>query len=86
MTKNKKTADVPPPAAKPHNRTETVIALLKRDGGATLEDITEATKWQPHSTRAMLTGLRKKGHAIETSRLDGVTRWSITADQAERST
>ena len=32
---------------------------------ATLTELTEATGWLPHSTRAVLTGLRKKGHVGE---------------------
>jgi hypothetical protein len=31
--------------------------MLKRSGGATLDEIVKATGWQPHSTRAALTGL-----------------------------
>jgi Protein of unknown function (DUF3489) len=42
-----------------------VIALLQRDQGATLEEIVAATDWLPHTSRAALTGLRKRGFAIE---------------------
>ncbi len=31
----------------------------------------EATDWLPHTTRAALTGLRKKGHTIAKSARDG---------------
>ena len=54
-------------------KVSTVLALLKRDGGATLPDLIAATGWLPHTTRAALTGLRKKGHAIERTRRDEVT-------------
>ena len=45
-----------------------VIALLERDGGATLDEIVQVTGWLPHTTRAALTGLKKKGHFIERSK------------------
>ncbi|GFZ98647.1 hypothetical protein GCM10010923_03560 [Blastomonas marina] len=46
-----------------------VIALLKRKNGTTLDEMVEATGWQPHTTRAALTGLKKKGHTIERDKL-----------------
>jgi hypothetical protein len=42
-----------------------VVGLLSRDSGATIAEIMEATGWLAHSSRAALTGLRKKGHAIQ---------------------
>ena len=36
------------------SKTSQVIALLKREGGVTLEEIMTATGWQKHTTRAML--------------------------------
>ena len=45
-----------------------VISLLRRDEGATLDDLVAATEWLPHTTRAALTGLRKKGYAVEKSK------------------
>ena len=43
----------------------TLIDLLacKRDAG--IEELASATGWLPHTTRAALTGLRKRGYAIE---------------------
>ena len=49
-------------------KTTTVIALLEREQGATLAELIAATGWLPHTTRAALTGLRKKGHVIERSK------------------
>lgn len=54
-----------------------VIGLLKRDGGATLDDMVVATGWLPHTTRAALTALRKKGHEIAKDKIDGATRYQI---------
>lgn len=60
-------ADVSVPAAKPLRVTKAakILSLLKRDGGVTLLELTEVTGWLPHTTRAALTGLRKKGHQIK---------------------
>ena len=47
-----------------------VIALLQRVDGATLAELVAATGWLPHTTRAALTGLRKRGYAIGIDRTD----------------
>lgn len=54
-----------------------VIALLERAGGATLADLIVSTGWLPHTTRAALTGLRKKGHVIAKESRDGVSVYNI---------
>ena len=48
-----------------------VIDLLQRSEGATILDLIEATGWLPHTTRATLTGLRKRGYAVIRERVDG---------------
>jgi predicted transcriptional regulator of viral defense system len=48
-----------------------VIELLRRADGATILDLTQATEWLPHTTRAALTGLRKRGYAVILERIDG---------------
>jgi hypothetical protein len=45
-----------------------VIALLGRECGAGIDDLTTATGWLRHTTRAALTGLRKRGFVIERTR------------------
>ena len=52
-----------------------VIDLLTRDDGASLEDISAVTNWLPHSTRAFLTGLKKKGYIITSEKAEGVRRY-----------
>jgi transcription initiation factor IIE alpha subunit len=66
-------------ASKPLRETKigTVIALLQRKEGATLEEMVEATGWQAHTTRAALTGLRKKGHTIEREKRGEATCYRI---------
>lgn len=46
-------------------KLETILKHLGHKNGATLQALEKATGWQPHSVRAALTGLRKKGNAIE---------------------
>ena len=41
-----------------------VTKLLRRGKGATLPELQDATAWQPHSVRAFLSGLRKKGEVL----------------------
>ena len=41
-----------------------VVGLLSRVSGATLDDLVEATGWLLHTTRAALTGLRRRGYEI----------------------
>ncbi len=56
-----------PNAAQPTKTTsksDTVIKLLGRGRGASLTEITEATAWQPHSVRAFLSNLRKRGKTL----------------------
>jgi hypothetical protein len=64
-------------APSPARKIHTVIALLRRDEGATLSELTTATNWQPHSTRAVLTGLKKKGHTLEKTKRDDATCYRI---------
>ncbi len=47
-----------------------VIDMLSQDTGATRDALVKATGWLPHTTRAALTGLRKRGFVIERERDD----------------
>ena len=67
----------------PATKTSAVIALLERDTGATLAELIAATSWLPHTTRAALTGLRKKGHVIERSKRDEETCYRIAPRAAD---
>lgn len=70
-----------PVAAKAASKTKMVIDLLTRPDGATLPELIAATGWLPHTTRAALTGIRKKGHAVTRGKRDGATCYRI-GDQA----
>ena len=62
------------PARATPSKAATVAKLLSRNRGATLDEIMTATSWQPHSTRAFLSGLRKKGMVlIKEARKSGET-------------
>ena len=60
-----------------------LLDLLRQDGGVSLARLAEATGWLPHTARAALTGLRKKGHAIVRSKVDGKTQYILAAGQVE---
>lgn len=66
-------ATQPPRATK----TEAVLDLLRRGEGATLAELIETTGWLPHTTRAALTGLRKKGHVLDKSKRGADTCYRI---------
>lgn len=70
-------AGVSEPQAKQTTKQDLVLALLRREGGAPLSAIIEVTGWLPHTARAALTGLRKKGHEVARSKIDGETRYSV---------
>jgi hypothetical protein len=41
-----------------------VLALLRRDEGATIAQIIDATGWQSHTVRGFLAGLKRKGITV----------------------
>jgi hypothetical protein len=60
--------------AKQPSKIALVLELLSGADGATIEQIVEATGWLAHTTRAALTGLRKKGHVIISEKREGAGR------------
>lgn len=60
-----------------------VLDLLRQDSGVALATLAEATGWLPHTTRAALTGLRKKGHTIVRSKVGDETRYALAAGSVE---
>ena len=65
------------PAPLMPSKAALVLGLLTRQEGARIDELTAATGWLPHTTRAALTGLRKKGHTIVREKDDGITRYAI---------
>lgn len=59
-------------------KSATVRKMLRRASGATLAEITTVTTWQPHSARAFLSGIRKKGEPLQRdTRRDGTTCYKL---------
>ena len=57
---------------------------MKRPKGATLDELVEATDWLPHTTRAALTGLRKRGLVVERIKDEGkASIYRIKSDAAK---
>jgi hypothetical protein len=59
-----------PHAPRRGSKLAQVIELLQRDNGATVDELMAATAWLAHTTRAALTGLRKRGYAVAIARSD----------------
>jgi hypothetical protein len=59
-----------------------IVELMKRAKGATLDELVEATDWLPHTTRAALTGLRKRGLTLE--RVKDESRGSVYRIKSDR--
>jgi hypothetical protein len=69
--------------ARTGSKIATVVAMLEREQGATLDEMVEATGWLPHTTRAVLTGLRKKGRAIAKTKRGDVTCYGIAGEAGQ---
>jgi Protein of unknown function (DUF3489) len=63
-----------PSAPRGGSKLAQVIELLERDHAATIEELIAATGWLAHTTRAALTGLRKRGYAVAIDRSDDKRR------------
>ncbi len=62
-----------PPAVRPGTKQALLIDLLTRKKGTTIEEIVEATGWQPHSVRGAISGALKKrlGLAVTSDPIEG---------------
>ena len=72
---------LPEPVAKPESKAARIVALMMRKEGATLDEMVTETGWLPHTTRAAMTGLKRKGHTITSIKTDGVRRYFAAAPQ-----
>jgi hypothetical protein len=57
-------ADASKASPRDGSKLASVIALLRRSEGATIDALTKATGWLPHTTRAAITGVRKRGYSV----------------------
>jgi DNA-binding MarR family transcriptional regulator len=62
-----------PAISRSPSKQATIIGLLKRKDGATIDDLTAATGWQAHSVRGAISGALKKklGLAVSSQTVDG---------------
>ena len=68
------------PSTKPPTKAAIILELLRRGEGATLEQLVMATGWLPHTTRAALTGIKRKGHLLSSEKVDGLRTYRVAAD------
>lgn len=64
-------------STKPTTKAAIILDLLHRGEGATLEQLVRATGWLPHTTRAALTGIKRKGHLLSSEKVDGVRTYRV---------
>lgn len=65
MATKSKTDKTTTPIEKPKSKQDIVLALLRRQDGASITEICEATGWQSHSARGFISGALKKRLKIE---------------------
>lgn len=61
------------------SKRDQLAAMLLRDEGATIEQLVTAMGWLPHTVRAALTGLKKRGYAIDSDKVDGLRTYRAIA-------
>ena len=59
------------PTARRESKTAHIIAMLRAPGGATIEAMARAAKWQPHSVRGFLAGVVRKKLGLTLVSADG---------------
>jgi hypothetical protein len=62
---------VPIAPARPGGKMGALLDAVSRPGGATIEDLTTASGWLPHTTRAALTRLRQRGFDVRLATAEG---------------
>ena len=80
--KTGKAKDTTRPIAKPETKQNIVLAMLRRQDGASIPEIIEATGWQPHSVRGFFAGALKKRLGIDViseKGEDGTRRYFVAA-------
>lgn len=59
-------------------KLDQILAAARGRHGATINELTITTGWQPHTVRAALTRLRQRGHHFERTRTkSGETRYRL---------
>ena len=65
------------PLSQPPTKQALLLERISREGGVTLDELTLVTGWLPHTVRAAITGLRKRGHDVTRQRVDGLSRYML---------
>ena len=67
------------------SKLDRVLAMLSATSGATIAELIAATHWLPHTTRAVLTGLRKRGYELILTRgeRDGASVYRVVGPSIE---
>ena len=70
---------------RPGSKLDRVLGLLRAETGATLAELIAATGWLPHSARAVLTSLRKRGYQLTLARGErgGASVYRVAASAGE---
>ena len=71
------------PEPKLKSKASLLLDLLARPEGSTLEQIVAATDWLPHTSRAALTGLKKKSHTVTSIKTGGVRTYRVVTAKSE---
>jgi hypothetical protein len=61
------------PGVKPGTKQARLVDYLSRPWGASIADLGRLLGWQPHTVRAALTGLRKKGYQVTAAKNESGT-------------
>jgi hypothetical protein len=72
-------AAAPAPEPRLGGKLGRVLDAVGAEGGATLAELAGLTGWLPHTTRAALTRLRRRGYALERLRLNGRKAYRLGA-------
>jgi hypothetical protein len=74
-------APLPTRALRPNSKLGRVLGMLVAEAGATIGELTAATGWLEHTTRAALTGLRRRGYELSLTKKerDGGSVYRIVA-------
>ena len=67
------------PRPAPGGKIGAILELLRREDGATIEAMTQATGWQAHSVRGAIAGTLKKklGLTVASDKVEGVRVYRV---------
>ena len=64
---------------RPGSKQARLVEMLSAPDGASLDELVRAMGWLPHTTRAAITGLRKRGLTVLTEKREGACAYRIAA-------